>query len=833
MPRSSEPPPGQPRRGAAAGPPEGEAGRAARGRGGIGAARSYTPRGRTVRDRTEEERAEEERAESPRGRTGDPFRPALRVLDGGAGDRTARGGTARRGGVPAGGAAAEADRGRADRGGASPRGSAAAGQRGAGAGEQSGRRSAGTGQRGAGAGEQSGRRSPATGQRGAGAAGRGAGGGGQSGQRSAGVGRRGAGVGGESSGVRRASAAGRSGADARDRPATGGRAAGRRGVPPQRSRAASRSGTGRRPPGPPPQPPPLADPRRRLRVATLLAVTLFGVIGVRLVAVQATDAPAYAAEGLQSRLAVRELPAPRGAIYDRSGAVLAHSVEAKYVYADPTRVENPARTAEKLSPLLGMSRSELLPLLQRKKRPLGGESQFEYLQRGVSLETAERIMALDLAGINVARDERREVPGNDLAANLIGFTGQDLTGLEGMEARYDDLLRGRAGKVVYEQGRGKNLAAPIPGGYRRETAPQPGSSLRLTIDRDVQFEVQRILSTRMREVRATVGAAVVLDVRTGEVVAQASYPAYSAADPLKAKPTDREDVASSAVFDPGSVHKALVVGAALEEGVIRPDSAVAVSPTLRKGDEVFRDTRPFPAGTRLTLPGVMAYSSNVGIIRMADQLGPQKVYDYQLRFGLGKATGVGVPGEAAGLVQPPKNWSGSSYGSIPIGHGVAVTPLQMAAAYAAIANDGTWVQPHLVQAVIGPDGAVRRPPDPQTRQVLSPQNAAALRRIMEAVVAVDGATGTTAAIPGYRVAGKTGTGAQVVGGRYIRGEVASFIGMAPADQPRYVVAVFAHTPGGGGGRIAGPAFREMMAYTLRHFKIPPTGTRAPDFAIHP
>lgn len=582
--------------------------------------------------------------------------------------------------------------------------------------------------------------------------------------------------------------------------------------------------------------PRLGNPRRRLRLATVLALLMFAVIGIRLIGLQVTDAPAYAQAGLQDRLTKVILTAPRGAIYDRSGAALAHSVEASYVYADPTLVKDPAKTAAALSPLLGLAPSELLPNLSRQKRADGRESEFQYLQRGVSLETADKIMALNLSGINVAADERREVPGHDVAANLIGFTGADLNGLEGMEARYDDLLRGRNGRLIYERGRDEEYQfAPIPGGYRKETPAQPGSSLKLTIDRDVQFRTQRILFEQLRRVNATYGAAVVLDVRTGEVLAQASYPTYDAANALKYEPREREDVASSMVVDPGSVHKALVLGAALEEGAIRPDSAVVVGPQVVKGDEKFGDlARPNYRPRAMSLAGILAYSSNVGTIRIADELGAQKLYDYQLRFGLGKATGEGLPGESPGLVQPPANWSGSSYGSVPIGHGVSVTPIQMAAAYGAIANDGVWVQPHLVRSVIDPAGKEQPAADAATRRVLRPATAAALREAMEAVVAVPGATGNTAQIAGYRVAGKTGTGAQVVNGRYTRGEVSSFVGMAPADKPRFVVAVFAHTPGtGGGGAVAGPAFAEIMSYTLGRFKVPPTGAKPPRFVIYP
>jgi cell division protein FtsI (penicillin-binding protein 3) len=585
-------------------------------------------------------------------------------------------------------------------------------------------------------------------------------------------------------------------------------------------------------PRPPRRPPRLADPIRRLRLGTAVALVMFAVLGLRLIELQLTEAPAYAASGLTNRLHTVVLPANRGTIYDRNGAVLAQSVEASYVYADPELVEDPPRVAAALSPLLGIPASELIPALLPRTREDGRPSRFAWIQRGVDVATGEAIMALNLPGIGVSRDERRIVPGHDLAANLIGFTGQDLTGLEGMEASWDDVLRGVNGQLTVEVGQG-DLAKAIPGGYQRETPAQPGSSLRLTIDQDLQFQVQRILADRSRAARATFGAAVVLDPRTGEVLAQASYPTYDAADPLAADPGDRLDAATATVVDPGSVHKALVLGAALEEGVITSESTLRIDPTIRKGDVTFQDTYWHPPDTEMTLSAIIAFSSNVGTIMIADKLGAEKLYEYQRAFGLGDATGVGVAGEAAGLVQPPANWSGSSYGSVPIGHSVAVTPLQMAAAFGTIANDGVWVQPQLVREVIGPDGATSTPSRASERRVLSPDTATAMRRLLEAPVAVPNATGVQASIDGYRIAGKTGTGKQVVDGEYTAGEVASFVGMAPAEDPRYVVAVFAHTPGGGGGQVSAPAFRDIMRYTLQHYRVPPTGAEAPAFTLYP
>jgi cell division protein FtsI (penicillin-binding protein 3) len=597
----------------------------------------------------------------------------------------------------------------------------------------------------------------------------------------------------------------------------------------------------RRPaPAVPAEPPKLASSARRLRLGTVLALALFATIGVRLVVLQVVESPESARsliEQRQNRLTEVVLPAPRGSILDRSGAVLAHSVEARYVYADPELVQNPAAAATKLSPLLGVAPSKLIGLMAKKKRPGGGTSRFEYLARGVDVFVAQRIDALNLAGIRTGRDERRDVPGADLAANLIGFTGEDHTGLEGLEARYDELLRGTDGERVFEIGNpnspGAKLAKEIPGGYHRLTPAQPGTSLQLTIDRDLQFEVQRILSERMEQVSATVGGAVVLDVRTGEVLVQASYPAYNAQQPFDSKPVDREDVATSVITDPGSTHKAFIFGAALEEGIITPGSTLKIGPGLKRGGYTFADTHRQKRGTTMTMAGLLAYSSNVGTILLADKLGKQRVYEYQQKFGLGRATGEGMPGEAEGRLLAPDEWSGSASGSIPIGHSVDATLIQMAAAYASIANDGRWVQPHLVKATIPHEGEPVPAAAPATHRVLRPEVAAQLRTLMEAVVDTKGGTGTQARVDGWRIAGKTGTGKRLIDGRYTKHNAGSFIGMAPADNPRYVIAVSADVPTGTGGDVAAPAFSDMMKATLLHYRVPPSATAAPKFKLYP
>ena len=595
---------------------------------------------------------------------------------------------------------------------------------------------------------------------------------------------------------------------------------------------------GRRPAVAAVAPPPLADHRRRLRTGTVLALSLFLIIAGRLVVLQVSNTPAYAAKINQlreQRLATVRLPAPRGAIYDRFGNVIVRSVEARYVYTDPNLVKDPVANAARLGPALGVKVSDLVAKMTRHKRPGGGDARFEYLARGVDINQAAAIDAMHLPGVYTARDERRVQ--SDLAANLIGFTGSELNGLEGMEAKYDDLLRGRAGQRIFERGNpdvGKGeLAKEIPGGYNRVTPAQPGSSLVLTIDNDLQYKVQRVLRDRMDAAKATVGGAVVIDTHTGEVLAQASYPSY---DPLKAgdyPAKDREDVPSNLIVDPGSVHKALIFGAALQEGLVKPDDLVTVGPAIERGGAVFADEHPHDKGTKVGLPELLAYSSNVGTILLGERLGPQRIYDYQRKFGLGAATGEGVAGESPGRLLEPRQWSGSTYGSVPIGHSVDATLVQMAGAYAAIANDGTYIQPHLVKETI--DGQGRRTPSraPVTRSVLSPDVAKSLRYMLEAVVQVKGATGTRARLDNWRVAGKTGTGELVVNGQYADSNVSSFIGMAPAENPRYVIAVLGIVPKGAGtgGVVAGPAFKEMMEFTLGRYRIPPDGTKPPTFSL--
>jgi cell division protein FtsI (penicillin-binding protein 3) len=571
----------------------------------------------------------------------------------------------------------------------------------------------------------------------------------------------------------------------------------------------------------------LGSPGRRLRLGTVIVLVLFTILGGRLVQLQLTDAQAYAAKALAQRLYTTPLPATRGEILDRTGAVLAHSVTARYVFADPVMVKNRAKTAAQLSPILGVPASELQHDMRRTKLPDGRQNRFVYLARGVDLSIGDAVEALNLPGIGVSPDEKRDEPGHDLAANIIGFTGYDGSGLTGLEAEYNSLLAGSDGELKYETGRD---GQEIPDGYHYEKKPVSGGTVQLTVDSDIQYKAQQALYDKLHATNSDMGAAVVLDVKTGQVLAQASYPTYDAANPDDVTQTELTDWASQAVVEPGSIHKVITLGAALQEGVISPDSVIPIHSTITKGGTMYQDSH-WHDDVGITVPGILAYSSNVGTITVADKLGAKKLYEYQRKFGLGTATGEGMPGEASGIVRPPSQWYGADYGSIPIGLGVAVTPIQMAAAYAAIANDGEYVQPHLIDRTVDADGTVHTPSVSRHR-VLSPSVAAAERKAMVAVTTVPDATGVSGAVPGYQIAAKTGTGQRYVNGKVQQGNIESFIGMAPANHPRYVVAVFAHTASYGEGANMGPVFKQLMSFVLAHEKVPPTDAKTPSFTVY-
>ena len=514
------------------------------------------------------------------------------------------------------------------------------------------------------------------------------------------------------------------------------------------------------------------------------------------------------------------IPAVRGQILDRDGRPLAYTVAARTVFADPTKVVDARTTAEQLAPLLRKPATALLPKLLKKK------TRYVPLAKDLSPAEAARVLAAGLKGIAAEDTTQRLYPGKELASAVVGYTNVD-GGLGGIESKFNTALAGTPGKLEVERG---SSGLQIPGGIRAETAAVPGSTVQLTLDEDLQFTAQRALTAAVSKIHAQSGQIVVLDAKTAEVLAMATAPTYDAQQPSASKPDHRANPAVQAPVEPGSANKVVTFAAAVDKGKLRPDTPMLVPDGYRVADKIVSDAWSH-APTRWTATGVLAKSSNVGTLMIAhDLVGPQAFYDYERRFGIGERSGIELPGESPGILPPPDQWSGTTFGNLPIGQGVSMTPLQLAGMYQVIANDGVRIQPRIVKSIVAPDGTVTHTPPPTRTTVVSPHAARTVRTMLEAVVG-EGGTAPTAALEEYRVAGKTGTAQKPDAACrcYAGGYWATFAGLAPADAPELVISIVIDQGKGGGhgGAVAGPLFRDVMSYALTARKVPPTGTPRP------
>lgn len=548
----------------------------------------------------------------------------------------------------------------------------------------------------------------------------------------------------------------------------------------------------------------------------VLALALSGIV-VRLGFLQVRDAGALAALAAQQRLRKIDLPAGRGSILDRDGGELAMSLDAADVYADPTLVQDPEQAARRLAPLLGRKASDLAAQLRRHDRT------FVYLARQVDTAVADRIRKLNLAGIGFLDDTKRYYPNGAMAPQVLGFVGIDGSGLAGLEFQYQQELAGRPGRRVVEIDPDGHL---IPQGVNRDVPPHPGEDVVTTIDREIQYRVQLALADTVRRNHARGGTVIVMDPHTGDILAMATYPSF---DPERFGhyPTARlQNPAIVSVYEPGSVNKVVTASAAVQEGVIPLDERMSVPDRIALSPEncpecVFHDAHPHPVEP-MTIADVIAQSSNVGTIMLAQRLGETRMAQYLARFGLGQPTRIGFPGEQDGILPAVGDWTAASMGTIPVGQGVAVTPLQMVSVFAAVANHGVWIQPRLVRGMVDGDGKFHPAPAAETRRAVSERTADVVTQIL--AYAVDAGTGTRAQIPGYWVAGKTGT-AQIPrahGGGYTNQYVASFIGFTPASDPQLVIAAIIDNPVTEYGALAAaPLFREVGRYALARLRIAP------------
>jgi cell division protein FtsI (penicillin-binding protein 3) len=553
-------------------------------------------------------------------------------------------------------------------------------------------------------------------------------------------------------------------------------------------------------------------------------VTLLVLVVGRLAVLQGVDGAAYANAAEQDRLRTYPIAALRGAVLDRDGRPFAYTVDASRVVADPSVVPDADETAEALTGLLDVPAADLA-------EKLSGDTRYVVLAPQVSPETVDAIKDLELSGVSFEDDPVRLYPARTVGGQVVGFVGRDGEGLAGIEQTFEDDLSGTPGHRRVEVGSGGN---PIPSGIDESTPATDGKTVQLTLDQDLQYVTEQRLGQACQDGATTRASAVVLDVATGEVVAMASCPGYDPGNYSKTDPALLGNPVISDVFEPGSVMKAVTLSAALEEGVAEPDTVLSVNGHIQAGDRVVTDAHDH-APKSWTVTGILAKSSNVGTIMLAREVGDEKLEHYLRGFGLGSTTGIELPGESAGILQKSSDWTASRAANVPIGQGISVTTLQMASMYQAIANGGVRIEPRIVSSVTDPDGTVTEAPAPASSRVISPDTADKMAYMLEAVVGPEG-TAPKGEIDGFRVAGKTGTAQRAnpecncyEGG----GFVTTFVGFAPADAPRYVIAVDLERPRSDaeGGQVAAPVFADIMRYALTADGVVPSGAPRPDFVL--
>ncbi|MGB9374227.1 MAG: penicillin-binding protein 2, partial [Jiangellales bacterium] len=560
--------------------------------------------------------------------------------------------------------------------------------------------------------------------------------------------------------------------------------------------------------------------------AAFLALSvIFGGFFVRLVWLQGVDPNDWAVQAANARTLAITLPAVRGPILDANGVPLATTVDAVDVIVDQTQMSNPAAAALQLAGPLDRDPAVL-------QAEMTGGSAYEPIARAVEGPVWSTIRAMGIKGIYSEPSADRAYPAGAVAGNIIGFIGNNgaegadewIGGQSGLEESYEELLAGVPGSLRYER---DSAGRAIPLARQSRVDPVPGSGLRLTIDRDIQWMVERALAAKVAESKAANGSAIVYDPTTGDILALADVPHVNPENPGATKPGDRITRSVSAPYEPGSVQKVITMAAVLDSGAAEPDDVFTVPDSIaREGAD--RDLGDFATHEdwQITLSGILAKSSNVGTLLAAEEMDKSELRDYLVRFGYGSKPGIGMPHESAG--QMAEEWSDLQRDTISYGQGISTTIVHLAAAYGALANDGLRMPPRLVEAVVGSDGAERALPHAEPVQVVSAQTARQVTRMMEAVVG-EGGTASNVVVDGYRIAGKTGTAQRLDINGYPVGRTASFAGFAPADDPQLVVVVSLHDPplGASGGGTAGPVFADIMKFALPRLGIAPTGTPAP------
>ena len=544
------------------------------------------------------------------------------------------------------------------------------------------------------------------------------------------------------------------------------------------------------------------------RIGLLFAAFLlcFLIVLVRAFWLQGVRGAELASEAAGQQRATITVPGLRGGVLDRHGRGLAVSEEAASIYATPYQLKDPGHAAAELAPLLDLREDEVL-------EALSSNSGFAYLARKVDLSTAAEIAALKLPGIGQLPDSRRLYPQGHLAAQVIGTVGTDNQALSGLEVGLDEVLHGSDGeRIVVRDALGEPIRLEIL------SPDSDGEDIQLTLDWAIQKQTERVLAEVGASYQPRGASAVVMDPRTSEVLAMANWPPLDPEDLSEASNQDLLNQTTGFTYEPGSTFKAFTIAAALEEGMVTPDTPYTLPPTLKVYDRLIEESHARGTET-LSVADILAQSSNVGAVTIGLQLGGERFSRWIERFGFGRTTGISFPGEERGIVPELEEYSGSTMGNLPLGQGLAVTPIQMMAAYAAIANGGILRPPRLVKEVAG-----QALPTPPGRRVIDEGVASQVLEMLEGVLA-PGGTASEVSVPGYTLAGKTGTSQVAENGGYSETKfVASFIGFAPAENPRLLVAVVVDQPQGEdyyGGTVAAPAFGEIAEFALPYLGVPP------------
>jgi cell division protein FtsI (penicillin-binding protein 3) len=573
----------------------------------------------------------------------------------------------------------------------------------------------------------------------------------------------------------------------------------------------------------------------RIRALIFMMAVIMFLFGLRLVQVQALQANNYRERAVNEMEKVKTLQAPRGDITDINGVPFARSVAATSIVVDQTQILNPGKVAAFVAPILNMSVSDVQTALTGKRKwnmVAQNAKPATWLKLSSAIDqynskfpgmSPERII-----GFFPERSYIREYPSGSLIASLIGFVNHDGIGATGLESSMNSTISGKQGKYSYANG----YKAEIPGSQSEIIPAQAGTSIRLTVDRDIQWVASKAIADVVKSTRALSGTVIVMDPKTGQILAHATAPTFDPNDTTKVSLVAMRNPSVLDVYEPGSTGKVMTLAAAMEEKKITPETVLTIPYALKRSVKVFHDHEPHPT-QRLTTAGVLAVSSNTGSIQIGEMLSNDKLYDYLTKFGIGSKTGSGLPGESRGILPKVADWSGTTAPTVAFGQGYSVTAMQATSVFATIANDGVRVSPTVIAGSSDASGNYTPSATRESVRVISADTAAKMRLMMESVVSANG-TAPSAAIPGYRVAGKTGTAQRIddTCGCY-RGYTASFIGFAPADNPAYVISVTIQDPKGmhWGGYLGGPVFKKVMSFVLQSKGIAPTGTKVVPIAL--